>query len=397
MFNPSHEIYIVFDLETTGFSKERHHIIEIACEMLYFDGTQVPSGKFSALVRPPYPIPYYIQQLTGIVDEMVYDQGSFEKVGNDFIWFIQEKAIDIEDEKEYIIERYIFVAHNGHKFDVPFLFWKLQSSEMFQNSFIKEKSYVLDMLELAKGCAQQHDLIVPDNYKLSTLYNYVTTLQGIDNAHRAEADVLATVQILLFYRFWQERREYIRKVNTQGQVELRRTSQTTEIARPQGSPNDDSDTQEEDGYQTDTEMESDDEAVNPTTDNNEPDIVIGNDEHTVGWQRDTPFEGVDTTTLFTQEFQQRYTRTSSTSVVMQTGVQCSQNSINSPLKSWRQIFTNSILDKMVRYTNEYGENKLGDWNDISRSDLTDLFSILFIASIQKERIGPLTGGVIIPY
>jgi Transposase IS4 len=67
------------------------------------------------------------------------------------------------------------------------------------------------------------------------------------------------------------------------------------------------------------------------------------------------------------------------------GVQCSENSINSPLKAWRQVFTNSIITKMVKHTNIYGAAKAKDWCNITNTDLTDFFSVLFIASVQKRK------------
>lgn len=62
-------IYIVFDLETTGFSRERNHIIEIAAEFMDHKGHGDENKKFAALVRPPTTIPPRITALTGITAE----------------------------------------------------------------------------------------------------------------------------------------------------------------------------------------------------------------------------------------------------------------------------------------------------------------------------------------
>ena len=56
-------VYVAIDLETTGLDPERDAIIEIGA--VRFRGDQV-LGTFESLVNPGRPIPYSIQQLTGI-------------------------------------------------------------------------------------------------------------------------------------------------------------------------------------------------------------------------------------------------------------------------------------------------------------------------------------------
>ncbi len=64
------DTYVVFDIETTGFSPEKNKIIEIGA-------VKVEDGKitdrFSTFVNPDVPIPFAIEQLTGINDSMVLD------------------------------------------------------------------------------------------------------------------------------------------------------------------------------------------------------------------------------------------------------------------------------------------------------------------------------------
>jgi hypothetical protein len=36
------------------------------------------------------------------------------------------------------------------------------------------------------------------------------------------------------------------------------------------------------------------------------------------------------------------------------GLQCSPIEVNTPIGAWREIFKNTLLDKIVRYTNKYG-------------------------------------------
>ena len=119
-------MYVVFDLETTGFSKERNHIIEIAAQIVNCNGVRVNEGTYYSLVSPPVPIPSIITQLTNITNEDVAQSSSFKDVGVDFIrWIIQKKNDWEEDNGD--IEHIVFVAQNGRRFNLPFLFYHLKS------------------------------------------------------------------------------------------------------------------------------------------------------------------------------------------------------------------------------------------------------------------------------
>ena len=62
------DTFVVFDIETTGFSPKKNKIIEIGA-------VKVTDGKitdrFSSFVNPDVPIPFDIEKLTGINDSMV--------------------------------------------------------------------------------------------------------------------------------------------------------------------------------------------------------------------------------------------------------------------------------------------------------------------------------------
>ena len=78
-------IYIVIDLETTGFSRERNRIMEIASTALDKDGTVISGSQFESLVNPKQFIPSIISELTNITEDMVENQPTFDIVGLDFI------------------------------------------------------------------------------------------------------------------------------------------------------------------------------------------------------------------------------------------------------------------------------------------------------------------------
>ena len=68
------DTYVVFDLETTGFSPDKNKIIEIgAVKVVHGEITE----RFSTFVNPEVPIPYRIEELTSIRDDMVIDAATF--------------------------------------------------------------------------------------------------------------------------------------------------------------------------------------------------------------------------------------------------------------------------------------------------------------------------------
>jgi hypothetical protein len=62
--------------------------------------------------------------------------------------------------------------------------------------------------------------------------------------------------------------------------------------------------------------------------------------------------------------------------------------VSTPIRAWRLIFTKNLLDKIVRYTNDYGEAKSKEWSDITRKGLEHFIAILFVTSIQKRKDKP---------
>lgn len=102
------ESYVVFDIETTGFSPVNDKIIEIGA-------VKVVNSKiverFSEFVNPKVPIPYRIEQLTSISDDMVIDAEEIDVILPKFLEFCKDS---------------ILVAHNAD-FDMSFI--KAKSKE----------------------------------------------------------------------------------------------------------------------------------------------------------------------------------------------------------------------------------------------------------------------------
>ena len=74
---PLTQTFIVFDIETTGFSNINDKVTEIGAVKIE---NFAVVDRFSALINPQRDIPYKIQELTGITNEMVKDERTIEDV-----------------------------------------------------------------------------------------------------------------------------------------------------------------------------------------------------------------------------------------------------------------------------------------------------------------------------
>lgn len=98
----THRPLVFLDIETTGGSPYDSRITEVGALRIE-DGKL--AGSFSQLVNPEQKVPWFITKLTGITDEMLWDQPTF---------------VGIADELEYFLRDAIFIAHNV-SFDYGFI------------------------------------------------------------------------------------------------------------------------------------------------------------------------------------------------------------------------------------------------------------------------------------
>ena len=157
--------YAVVDLETTGQSKSKDHIIQIAIVMME-NGEIV--DRFTSFVNPKMAIPGFIQELTNISQEDVKDAPTFPQIA---------------DRVYELIGDAIFVAHNV-EFDYSFL-----QSELLRAKMPKLYCKTIDTLELCK-------VLYPssDSYQLGDLAKDLQI--QLTQAHRADDDALATAKLL---------------------------------------------------------------------------------------------------------------------------------------------------------------------------------------------------------
>ena len=157
------EDFVVFDIETTGFSPVNNKIIEIGAVKI--SGGRIVD-RYSAFVNPDVPIPFEIEKLTGINDEMVVGAPMIEEVLPQFLDFCQDCVL---------------VAHNAG-FDMSFIIENAR-----KQGFCTEYTYV-DTLAVSR-------ILLPNQAK-HTLDAVAKTLNvSLENHHRAVDDAEATAHI----------------------------------------------------------------------------------------------------------------------------------------------------------------------------------------------------------
>ena len=157
--------FVVFDIETTGFSPINNRIIEIGAVKV--QGGKI-TDRFSAFVNPLVPIPFNIEKLTGISDDMVVDADPIEEVLPKFLDFCEDCVL---------------VAHNAG-FDMSFII-----ENAARIGLPTEYTYV-DTVGIAR-------VLLPNQAK-HTLDAVAKTLGvSLENHHRAVDDAEATAEIFV--------------------------------------------------------------------------------------------------------------------------------------------------------------------------------------------------------
>ncbi|WP_138205675.1 PolC-type DNA polymerase III [Haloimpatiens lingqiaonensis] len=157
--------FVVFDIETTGFSSNNDKIIEIGAVKIK-NGRIIDS--FNEFVNPNRDIPSKIVELTGITNEHVRNAETIEYILPRFMDFIGDSTV---------------VAHNA-AFDTSFI------KKNCRDLNINFNNAIMDTIPLCK-------YLFPTlkRYKLDTVAKHLNI--SLDNHHRAVDDAKATGDILL--------------------------------------------------------------------------------------------------------------------------------------------------------------------------------------------------------
>jgi len=154
------------DLETTGVNLSTDRIVEIAIIKISPDGTRQTKRK---LLNPQMPIPKQVTELHGITDEMVKDAPTFKQVSNELKQFIENSDLG---------------GYNSNRFDIPLLM------EEFLRSGLEIDLSTRKMIDV------QHIFYTMEPRTLTAAYKFFCQKELTD-AHGAEADISATIEVLL--------------------------------------------------------------------------------------------------------------------------------------------------------------------------------------------------------
>ena len=178
--------YVVFDLETTGFSPNTCKIIEIGAVKVE-NGTI--TERFSEFVNPQVPIPFKIEELTGIRDDMVMGAETIEEILPRFMEFC---------------EGCVMIAHNAE----------------FDMSFIRKNCMDLDIScdHTVGDTVAMARILLPalHRFKLDTVAKALKI--SLENHHRAVDDAECTAHIFVkFIEMLKERHiETLNDLNSLG-------------------------------------------------------------------------------------------------------------------------------------------------------------------------------------
>ena len=156
---------VFFDLETTGTDPAKDRIIELALVKILPNGTR---EKYVKRVNPGMPIPTSSSDIHGITDEDVKDAPLFKLIAHEvYEWM---KGCDMG-------------GYNSAKFDLPLL------AEEFLRVGID-----VDFTDRAMIDVQQI-FFKMESRSLTAAYSFYCN-KPLENAHSAEADILATIEVL---------------------------------------------------------------------------------------------------------------------------------------------------------------------------------------------------------
>ncbi len=154
-----------FDLETTGIKVATDRIVEICIFRLHVDGT---SKTRTLRINPGIPIPPEVTAIHGITDEDVKDCPSFKQVAHELAQFLENCDL---------------AGYNSNHFDIPLLVEEFLRADI--DFDLKGRRFV-DVQNIFHK-------MEPRN--LSAAYKYYCDKELV-NAHSAEADTIATYEIL---------------------------------------------------------------------------------------------------------------------------------------------------------------------------------------------------------
>lgn len=156
----------VFDIESTGTNVVTDRIVSISILKVQPDGSK---EQRTWIVNPTVQIPEEVVLIHGISNEMVANQPTFKEVAHQIIAMIKDADL---------------AGYNSNKFDIPMLAEELLRAEI---DFDMKKRMAIDVQNIFHRMEQR---------TLSAAYKFYCQ-KDLEGAHTADADTLATYEILL--------------------------------------------------------------------------------------------------------------------------------------------------------------------------------------------------------
>lgn len=158
--------FTAIDIETTGLDPRLDEIIELSAIRVR-NGEVV--NEYSTLVRPPYAVPEFISELTGITNDSLRNAPSLNEALDDYMSFLGDDVI---------------IGHNVN-FDINFLYDKYLSlsSIEFSNDFV-------DTLRLSRFLLRDIH-----HHRLMDLLEYYGIGEEVE--HRGLSDAYAALNVLI--------------------------------------------------------------------------------------------------------------------------------------------------------------------------------------------------------
>jgi len=175
---------IFLDIEATGLSIGSDRIVEICLLKLNTDNS---TETKTVRINPGIPIPELVSKIHGIYDKDIASEPSFKEVAPALLKFIGNSD---------------FAGYNSNKYDIPLLAEEFLRAEV---DFDLEGRKLVDVQNI-------FHFMEPRN--LSAAYKFYCN-KPLENAHSAEADVVATFEI---FKAQLERYEGLELVDEKGKT-----------------------------------------------------------------------------------------------------------------------------------------------------------------------------------
>lgn len=154
-----------FDLETTGINIVTDRIVEISIVKMMVNGEII---KKTQRINPTIPIPLESSLIHGIYDDDIKDAPTFKSMAKEFAKFLEGSDL---------------AGFNVLKFDIPVLVEEFLRADV---DFDTSKRKVVDVQKIFHMMEKRN---------LSSAYKFYCK-KNLENAHSAEADTIATMEIL---------------------------------------------------------------------------------------------------------------------------------------------------------------------------------------------------------